>query len=84
MLETLVCDKLSSFIRPLLTKHQFGFLKKRSCLTQLLISLSDIHATVDSGETCSAVYLDFRKAFDSVPHDELMFKLWRQDLNGSG
>ena len=28
------------------------------------------------------MYLDFRKAFDSVPHDELLFKMWRFRIAG--
>ena len=28
------------------------------------------------------LYLDIRKAFDSVPHQELLFKLWRIGITG--
>ncbi len=31
---------------------------------------------------CDIVYLDFRKAFDSVPHKELLFKLWLMGITG--
>ena len=28
------------------------------------------------------MYFNFRKAFDSVPHSELLFKLWRLGITG--
>ena len=28
------------------------------------------------------VFLDFKKAFDSVPHEELLYKLWRMGISG--
>ena len=37
---------------------------------------------VDKGEAVSVVYLDFSKAFDTVPHHILMEKLAAHGLDG--
>ena len=61
---------------------QFGFLKGRSAQQQLLIMLNEIHANI-RGKLCSdIVYLDFRKAFDSVSHGILLSKLQLMDITG--
>ena len=36
VLESIVYKKIVDFIRPQLNKHQFGFLKNRSCLSEML------------------------------------------------
>ena len=36
----------------------------------------------DSGDPIDAVYLDFRKAFDSVPHQRLHAKIATYGING--
>ena len=82
VLESLIYDKVINFIRPLLSVRQFGFLNNRSCLTQLLTSFSEIFQSIDDKKVTDVVYFDFRKAFDSVPHDELLFKLWSLGITG--
>ena len=51
-----------------LIKYQHGFLKARSCLTNLLCFLEEITKWVDYGSPVYVDYLDFQKAFDKVPH----------------
>ena len=82
MLESIVFEKVFNFVRPLLSKHQYGFVKGRSTHCQLLAAYHQILASLDRRDSCCAVYLDFRKAFDSVPHSELLFKLWRLGITG--
>ncbi len=38
---------------------------------------------MNSGDSCSVVYLDLVKAFDKVPHKELLFKLWTTGITGN-
>ncbi len=83
VLESIIYHKIIDFIRPKLSRHQFGFMKNKSCLTQLLLAFSTINHAVDNKEQVDMVYLDFKKAFDSVPHSELLYKLWRLGITGN-
>ena len=59
----------------LINTSQHGFLKARSCLTNLLCFFEEITKWVDDGSPVDVIYLDFQKAFDKVPHQRLIFKL---------
>ena len=48
----------------------------------MLFFLSAVVNNADQKFACDIVYLDFRKAFDSVPHKELLFKLWLMGITG--
>ena len=82
VLETIVYRKIIDFLQPLISKSQFGFLRRRSCLSQLLDSFNYIFEAVENNSSVEAVYLDFRKAFDTVPHQELLYKLWLSGITG--
>ena len=82
VLESIIYSKIISFVEPLLSKNQFGFLRNRSCLCQLLTSLALVYKAIDNRQKTDILYLDFKKAFDSVPHQELLFKLWRMGITG--
>ena len=56
----------------LLNPSQHGFLKARSCLTNLLCFFEEITKWVDDGSPVDVIYLDFQKAFDKVPHQRLI------------
>ena len=56
-------------------KLQHGFLKGRSTVTQLTQFFHEIGSIIDAKGQVDVLYLDFSKAFDSVPHDLLILKL---------
>ena len=59
----------------LINTSQHGFLKAKSCLTNLLCFFDEITKWVDDGSPVDVVYLDFQKAFDKLPHQRLILKL---------
>jgi ribonucleases P/MRP protein subunit RPP40 len=58
-----------------ITRSQHGFRKGRSCESQLALLNHDIMRAADEGFRTDAIFLDFKKAFDTVPHEKLIKKL---------
>ena len=75
LMETILRDSLIKHMTPHFTDCQHGFLSGRSCITQLLDCLSDWTQFLENGSAVDAIYLDFAKAFDCVPHQRLLKKL---------
>ena len=91
-LTSVVCKILERIIREIVVNHlslnnllsdcQFGFVKNRSTITQLLSVLEDWTDAMDKNLQVDTVYLDFRKAFDSVPHMRLLKKVEAYGISG--
>ncbi|CAM4614994.1 unnamed protein product [Caretta caretta] len=62
-------------------KIQHGFTKGRSCQTNLISSFEKVTDFLDKGNAVDLIYLDFSKAFDTVPHGELLVKLEKMGIN---
>ena len=75
VLETIIYGNIIGFIRPKISQSQFGFLSNSSCLTQQLTALHNIFKSLDEKREVDTIYIDFSKAFDTVPHRELICKL---------
>lgn len=66
----------------LISEHQFGFLPKRSTTLQLLSTLQEWYNGLLDRNPTDCIYIDFRKAFDSVPHRFLLHKLYLYGIRG--
>ena len=84
-LTCICCKLLEHIIRSAITSHlennsiltdaQHGFRKKRSCESQLILTVNDLAEVIDKGGQTDTILLDFSKAFDVVPHQRLIMKL---------
>lgn len=61
-------------VNDVLAALQWSFLAGRSTVTALIKCTDDRLKCLEDGNVC-AVFFDYRKAFDSVPHRPLVVKL---------
>ncbi len=59
----------------LITIHQSGFRPKHECDTALIKMIDDRLSNIDSGNVTGLIYIDLRKAFDTVNHRIMIQKL---------
>ena len=91
-LTCIACKIMEKFVRDaviehllsnnLLSPHQHGFLPGRSTGSQLLECLESWSKLLEEGSSVDVIYLDFRKAFDAVPHQRLLRKLQAYGIRG--
>ncbi len=84
LMESLLRDELMEYMfnNNLFSPVQHGFLEARSCVTQLIAVMDKWSEIIDEGGSIDTVYLDFQKAFDTVPHIRLFNKLRSYGITG--
>ena len=76
-MESIIRDRVRDFIEDLgiIEESQHGFRNGKSCLTNLLEFYVKMIYCLDRGDPVDVIYLNFSKAFDTVPHKRLMVKV---------
>ena len=77
VLETIVCELLYACLEEhhILCNHKSGFGSIHSTVTALLEVNDSWAFNINSGKINTAVFLDVKKAFDTVDHKTFFYKL---------
>ena len=82
--EKVIFNELYDIVKTTLHNAQHGFRRHRSLITQKLLFLNHPYNKMDGNEEeLLVLYLDFKKAFDSVPHDILQQKIEMLGIGGN-
>ena len=83
-MEKLVHKRLIAFLKKykILYLYQFGFRKDYSTTLALIEIVDNIIKDLQDGKYVAGLYIDFSKAFDTVDHDILLYKLNHYGIRG--
>ncbi|BHF84166.1 Ethanolamine kinase [Sparganum proliferum] len=83
-MEAIVKEATMKFLEQnyLLSDLHHGFRQNRSCLSSLLLSTEQWTRALDEDGRVDVIYTNFKKAFDSVPHKRLIYKLSEIGITG--
>lgn len=84
--ESILCDRLTAFLakQNVIHKNQFGFQKNSGALSAASTLVDFLQTGLDAKKNSVAccVFIDLKKAFDTIPHVRLISKLNNYGLRG--
>uniref|UniRef100_A0A8C5MGG2 Reverse transcriptase domain-containing protein n=1 Tax=Leptobrachium leishanense TaxID=445787 RepID=A0A8C5MGG2_9ANUR len=85
LMETMLKERIVEHLKThrLQDQKQHGFTSGRSCQTNLIDFFDWVTKIIDTGGAVDIAYLDFSKAFDTVPHRRLINKLQSLSLDSN-
>ena len=83
--ERIVYDYLFDFIctNNILYDYQFGFRPKHSTQQAIITLIDKITKSLDNGDIVISLFIDLKKAFDTVDHRILLRKLYAYGIRGT-
>ena len=85
IMEKIMHNRLYHFlvVNNILYSKQFGFRKNNSTVNALIKITEKIKEYIDKGKYGCGIFIDLRKAFDTVNHEILLFKMEHYGIRGS-
>ena len=82
--EKLVNGRLMTFLESneILYEHQYGFRKRYSTKLSLINLVDTLLKSMDKGKLTLGIFIDFKKAFDTIDHEILLGKLKYYGVRG--
>ena len=86
IVEKLMHTRLSSFLEKQKSIYikQYGFRKNHSTIHALIKLTEHVKQALDNNEFACGVFIDLKKAFDTVSHNILLKKLYHYGIRGTG
>ena len=83
-MEHIICKQIRSHLsrNSIISQHQHGFQRGLSCDTQLITVIHEWASTLNIHGQVDVLFLDFAKAFDTVPHERLLLKAKFYGISG--
>jgi hypothetical protein len=83
-MESIIKDQIVQFLvsKGIINKNQHAFIKHHSTASNLMECIHDWQVGLNSHQQTDVVYIDFSKAFDSIVHSKLLFKLSLHGIDG--
>lgn len=84
VLEEIVARRLNSFLKKykVINKEQYGFQKGKNINQLLGLFANNINTSLSQNKNCLALFIDFSKAFDTLPHEKLLNVLEKVGIRG--
>ena len=84
LFEKLIYDQLYQYLdkHKYLVSHQSGFRSLHSVVTCLLKGTNDWYIDIDNGRYTAMIFIDLKKAFDTVDHQILLDKMQFYGITG--
>ena len=75
--EKVVCNQLKRYfeMNAIFNINQYGFRSNKNTVNAVINLLTDVYKSLDDGNLYFSMFLDLKKAFDSVSHEILLSKL---------
>ena len=83
MMEKIIKDSMMNHLTSCdaIAPEQHGFVRAKNCITNLLETFDVLTTAHEASSPMDVIYLDFSKAFDTVPHRRLLIKLKELGIN---